>query len=410
MAHKGAFPFDIRKEKIPVFKVGHYPQLETPANPFGLADVNLLREIADSYDPATFKAPITVDHEQFGKARGRFESFEVVGEKLLAKVESVADDFVAELAAGEWLYPSIELYFPDNPSNPSPGRFSVKAVTFLGAMAPQVKGLFSEDWEKPWEYIESDGGRVACLSELNRKDVSMTDKELKAKLDKAEADLAAAKKATEEAEAKFSEASEKSKAELKKAAEEAAKLKAKVDDLSSEKSAEFKEVQDENRKLKADFEKLEKRQNEKEAEALKASVASFCERMKSKGFYSPAVVDEKIKPRLEKLLDSPTALRESMESYEESASDGAFFREQGGERIPAHDSEKVTGSQHKLVASFSEENQQKGAKPATAEDCKITLDGYARFNEVKKSNPKAGYKELKDCLIAASMNTTGRAA
>lgn len=406
MAHKGAFPFDIRKDKIPVFKVGHYPQLETISNPFGLADGALLREIADSYDPSVFQAPITVDHEQFGKAFGRFESFEVVGDTLMAKVKSVSDEFVASLAAGEWLYPSIELYFPDNPSNPSPGRFSVKAITFLGAAAPQVKGLFSEEEA----YISNDGGRVACLSEFTRKEVSMTDKEIKARLEKADADLKAAKEATEAAEAKFSEASDKSKAELKSAKAETAKLAVKVNDLSGEKSAEFKEVQDENRKLKVDFEKLEKRQNEKEAEALKGSVASFCERMKSKGFYSPAVVDEKIKPRLEKLLDSPTALRESMESYEESATDGAFFREQSsGEKIPAHDAEKVTGAQHKLVARFSEENQQKGATPATAEECKITLDGYARFNEIKKTNPKAGYRELKDSFIASAISAEGRA-
>jgi len=418
MAHKEIFPFDIRKDLIPVFKIGMYPQLETPSNPFGRADANLLRELADSYDPSVFMAPLTTDHEQFGPALGRFDGFEVKGDTLFAKVapKSIDSDFADDLDAGKWLYPSIEIFFPSNPASPTPGRFSVKAVTWLGAGTPQIKGLF-EGFSDPWENIYAGGERVACLSQFNRKEMSiMTEKELKAKLEKAEADLKAVNKKAEEAEATFKEASDKSEADLKTQKAEAAKLTKKVADLSGEKSAEFKELSDKNDKTVKDLAALTKTLDERDVTERKNSIASFCEEMVKDGWFNPATVTEKMKPRLERLTDSPDSLKEAMESYRDSSSARAFFDEQsapGGSGAKfTLDGEKVSEDQLSQVASFSEA-QVKGA-PADKASCDIAVDGYARFNEENRKHPETDpvklYQRLKRSMISAAKFAERRAA
>lgn len=416
MAHKEIFPFDIRKDFIPVFEVGFYPQLETNSNPFGLADDNLLRELADSYDPSVYMAPLTTDHEQFGPALGRFEGFEVRGEKLFAKVApgSIDSDFANDLDTGKWLYPSIEIFFPSNPASPTPGRFSVKAVTWLGAGTPQIKGLF-DGFSAPWEFTASDGRHVACLSQFNREEISIMDeKEVKAKLEKAEKE--ATKKATEAAEAKFSEERDKLQADLKKQKDEAAKLVTKVADLSGEKSAEFKELADKNLKTEKKLETLTKSIDERDATERKNSIASFCEEMISKAFFNPAVVNDKIKPRLERLADSPDSLKEAMESYRDSSSAGKFFAEQsrpGGPGSPiVFTNEKVTPLQLQLVASFAE-GQSKG-KPADKASCDIAVEGYARFNEEirlrPESDPVKRYHRLREAMVSAALAAERSAA
>ena len=421
MAHKEIFPFDIRKDFIPVFEVGYYPQLETNSNPFGLADDNLLRELADSYNPSVYMAPLTTDHEQFGPALGRFEGFEVRGDKLFAKVApgSVDSDFANDLDTGKWLYPSIEIFFPSNPASPTPGRYSVKAVTWLGAGTPQIKGLF-DGFSAPWEFTASDGRHVACLSQFNRKEMSiMTEKELKAKLEKAEADLKAANKKAEEAAATFKEASDKSKADLKKQKDETAKLTTKVADLSGTKTAEFKELADKNLVTEKALEALKKSIDERDATERKNSIATFCEEMKSKGFFNPAVVDEKIKPRLDRLADTPSALKEAMESYRDSSTAGKFFIEQsrpGGPGSPiVLKNEKVTPLQLKLVASFAESQVQ--GNPADKDSCAVAVDGFARFNEEQRlrpeRDPRKRYIALREAMVEAALaakNAQRRAA
>ena len=420
MSKHGIFPFDIKTQEIPVFKVGYYPQLETPSNPFGLADDNLLRELVSSYDSSVFMAPITTDHEHFGPALGRVKGFSVKGDTLFATIfaDSVDSEFEDGLNTGKWLYPSIEIFFPSNLGNPTPGRFSVKAITWLGAATPQVKGLFTGEFKgfpEPWIYVDPDGQRIACLSEFNRKDKStMDEKELKAKLDKAKS--TATKEATEKAEAKFSEDRDKFKADLKKQTEANKKLENKVSDLSGEKSAEFKEIADENLKLKTKFEKLEKSIDEREATDRKKSVAAFCTEMKSKGWFSPSIVDEKMRPRLDKLVDSPGSLKEAMAAYRDSSTAKAFFNEQSSPHNVASfelkNGEKVTTRQEKLVASFAQPQVQ--GDPATVGDCNIAIDGFARFNDAQNKKPETDkvklYLSLRESMVSASMSAERSAA
>ena len=243
------------------------------------------------------------------------------------------------------------------------------------------------------------------------------DKEEKARLEKAEKQ--AVTKATEAAEAKFSEERVKLQADLKKQKDETAKLSTKIDDLSGKKSAEFKELADKNLKTEKALETLTKSIDERDATERKNSIASFCEEMKSKGFFNPAIVDDKIKPRLDRLADTPGALKEAMESYRDSSTAGKFFTEQSAPGSPGSPlfatNEKVTPTQHQLVASFAQA-QTKGS-PANKDSCAVAIDGFARFNEEQRLRPEADpikrYHRLRDAMVEAALkakNAEGRAA
>ena len=123
---------------IEVFRAGSYPQGSfTPQD---------IQAIADVYDPDTFESPSTVDHQQKGMAHGWVADLKAKGESLYAKFKQVPEAFAQAIKDGRLKNRSIEL-FRDLDGK---GLY-LKAVTWLGAKAPQVKGL-----EDPADALEFD--------------------------------------------------------------------------------------------------------------------------------------------------------------------------------------------------------------------------------------------------------------
>jgi len=134
---------------IEVFRAGSYPQ--------GTFTASDIQSVAGAYDPETFEAPSTVDHQQKGMAQGWVEDLKAKGESLYAKFKQVPETFAKAIKDGRLKNRSIEL-FRDLDGE---GLY-LKAVTWLGAKAPQVKGL-----EDPADALEFDhsgmGERMAVL-------------------------------------------------------------------------------------------------------------------------------------------------------------------------------------------------------------------------------------------------------
>ncbi|MDD3012608.1 MAG: phage protease [Candidatus Gastranaerophilales bacterium] len=111
-----------------VFKAGKYPQ-----GAFSQSDVEAL---ANNYDPAFCEAPITLDHEQKGPAYGWVSGLKSDNGRLKASFRDVADELKDYVQAGKYKKISVEIYRELDGKKPY-----LKAVSFLGAAIPQVKGM-----------------------------------------------------------------------------------------------------------------------------------------------------------------------------------------------------------------------------------------------------------------------------
>lgn len=111
-----------------VFKAGNYPQ-----GVFSTDDVDAL---AKNYDPKFCEAPITLDHEQKGPAYGWVSELKAENGKLKASFRDVADELKEFVQSGKYRKISVEIYKELEGKKPY-----LKAVSFLGAGIPQVKGM-----------------------------------------------------------------------------------------------------------------------------------------------------------------------------------------------------------------------------------------------------------------------------
>lgn len=116
---------------IEIFRAGDYPQ--------GSWDIEDLDKMVGNYNVSLHKAPVTLDHSQAGAAMGWVSQIFRQSDTLFGVLEHLQDVFVTKVKKKEYVNRSIEVmeleyrgeyYWP-----------YLKAVTFLGAGAPQVKGL-----------------------------------------------------------------------------------------------------------------------------------------------------------------------------------------------------------------------------------------------------------------------------
>lgn len=116
--------------ELEVFRGGDY-------GPKGAWSEQDIEALAADYDPARHEAPVTLDHAQRGPALGWVTGLRRVGDRLLARLRGVGDRLGQLLGSGAYKKRSVELYRAIEPT----GRPYLKAVSLLGAAAPEVKGL-----------------------------------------------------------------------------------------------------------------------------------------------------------------------------------------------------------------------------------------------------------------------------
>lgn len=131
-----------------VFKAGKYPQ--------GNYTKKQIEEIAKNYNPQFCEAPITIDHNQSGPAYGWVDAVKADNDKLKVSFKDVPEEFEKEVNAGKYKKVSVELY-----RNLEGKGAYLKAVSFLGAATPQVKGL------EPIKFIDAESDFYEFDSEDN---------------------------------------------------------------------------------------------------------------------------------------------------------------------------------------------------------------------------------------------------
>lgn len=115
---------------VEIFRAGNY-------GPKGQWDAERLDQVAAGYDPALHEAPVTVDHARGGPALGWVGSVRRVGDRLVARLRNLNERLVEMIRSGAFKKRSVELY----PAFRETGGPYLKAVSFLGAAVPEVKGL-----------------------------------------------------------------------------------------------------------------------------------------------------------------------------------------------------------------------------------------------------------------------------
>lgn len=118
-----------------VFKAGKYPQ--------GKFTKEQVKELASNYDPTFCEAPITLDHEQAGPAYGWVEKLSEENGVLKASFKDVTEELKTFVSEGKYKKISVEIYRELENKKPY-----LKAVSFLGASIPQVKGMKAVEFKE----------------------------------------------------------------------------------------------------------------------------------------------------------------------------------------------------------------------------------------------------------------------
>lgn len=181
-------------DQIEIFRAGRHIDDAGVAHDFSEAD---LTQIASGYNPALREAPLTVGHPASNlPAYGWVKGLAAVASLLKMNPHQVEPQFAEMVQTGRFKKRSASFYPPQAPNNPTPGRWYLRHVAFLGAQPPAVAGL------KDIQFAEGDADGAVSFSEtaIAQKETLM-DEETKARLAKAEAEAEAAKAAQATAEA-----------------------------------------------------------------------------------------------------------------------------------------------------------------------------------------------------------------
>lgn len=230
--------------EIEIFRAGQYPE-----GAFSIADLDT---IVKRYDPKVHEAPVRLDHKD-GPAYGWVEGLRRDGDVLIAKLKDLAQPFVDAVRARRFKKRSAEFWtkkFSDGPY--------LKAVAFLGAAIPAVKGLA--------DVAFADGGESITVTFEEEESMGET---VKTVAEGAGAVAAAVVKT-------FTEAEHQAivEAERKRAAEETL--------------AQFSEARATAEKERKRAEEAEARVRKMEDDARKNEIHTFCEALKKDGKLLPA--------------------------------------------------------------------------------------------------------------------------
>lgn len=124
---------------IEIFRAGRHTAMSGESVSFTERELD---QVVQSYDPSRHEAPIVVGHPRadapaYGWVRGLTRK----GAALEATVDQVDPAFAELVSLGRFKKVSASFYRPDSPSNPTPGKWHLRHVGFLGAQPPAVKGL-----------------------------------------------------------------------------------------------------------------------------------------------------------------------------------------------------------------------------------------------------------------------------
>jgi hypothetical protein len=200
--HRGMTIENQTLSSVEIFRAGTHTDSDGKSWHFSDAD---LLAVASGYAPAQREAPLVVGHPATdAPAWGWVADIRVAphpgGARLLIDARDVAPAFADMVRERRFPKRSAAFYPPRHPSNPTPGKWYLRHVGFLGATPPALAGLAEI------KFSGGDAEGIACFAvprmeksvEDDPKDVAALEARLaeqKAALDAAYAECAAARAA-----------------------------------------------------------------------------------------------------------------------------------------------------------------------------------------------------------------------
>lgn len=124
---------------VEIFKSG--TRRDHNGNEVTISDADVAA-VAAVYDAAKHEAPIVIGHPSTdAPAYGWIKSLSADAGRLHAEFGEVDEGFTDLVRAGRYKKVSASFYTPTAPNNPTPGKWYLRHVGFLGAVPPAVKGL-----------------------------------------------------------------------------------------------------------------------------------------------------------------------------------------------------------------------------------------------------------------------------
>lgn len=200
----------VKLPPLEIMRPGRHIDDSGVAHTFTQQDID---DIARGYDPAVREAPLTVGHPEHDRpAYGWVEGLTVSADgRVVATSRDVEAQFCEMVHARRFPKRSPAFYPPTHPNNPTPGRWYLRHVAFLGAQPPAISGL------RDGQFAD-DGAGIVCFSEPSpagdgqprQQEHAMTDEEKAAlaRAEKAEADAKASAERAAAAEAAANAAKE----------------------------------------------------------------------------------------------------------------------------------------------------------------------------------------------------------
>lgn len=196
---------------IEIFRAGRHTDDAGNVHEFSEQDI---ADMAASYQPELSEAPLTIGHPKDNlPAYGWVQRLVKAGANLLMDSHQVEPQFAEMVSAKRFKKRSASFYPPQSPNNPTPGKWYLRHVAFLGAQPPAIKGLkdfqFSESADEAVSFSEAVASSEAQphpnAGGKKDQEIDMTEEEkkaLEAKLAAAEADKAKLQAEKDAAEAK----------------------------------------------------------------------------------------------------------------------------------------------------------------------------------------------------------------
>lgn len=151
---------------IEIFRAG--PHRTAQGKPVTVTAADLAA-VAASYDPAAHEAPAVIGHpKDTDPAYGWVKGLRVDGDRLVADLDQVNDDFAELVRQGAFKKVSASFYPAGSSANPKPQGMYLRHVGFLGAQPPAIKGLapinFADDGADVLDFGEVRAGDVSWLA------------------------------------------------------------------------------------------------------------------------------------------------------------------------------------------------------------------------------------------------------